>query len=160
MSLANQLCNEYGMDTIGVGATIAWAMECVEKGVLSHERAGVKYGNAEAMVAMTKMIALRQGFGDVLSDGSERAAKPLGMGADYLITSKGTEAPAHMPQAKRSLALIYAVNAFGADHQSSEHDPMIEEGAADSYMARLKLLGFNETLAPRSLGREKVRYAL
>jgi aldehyde:ferredoxin oxidoreductase len=64
-----------------------------------------------------------------------------------------------MPQAKRSLALIYAVNAFGADHQSSEHDPMIEEGAADLYMSRLKLLGFDKTLEPRSLGVEKVRYA-
>jgi aldehyde:ferredoxin oxidoreductase len=64
-----------------------------------------------------------------------------------------------MPQAKRSLALVYAVNAFGADHQSSEHDPMIEEGAADLYMGRLRLLGFDKTLEPRSLGSEKVRFA-
>jgi aldehyde:ferredoxin oxidoreductase len=161
VSLANQLCNEYGMDTIGVGATISWAMECVEKGVLSEVEVGMpfKYGNAESMVKMTEMIAKRQGFGDVLADGSERASKALGKGADFLITSKGAEAPAHMPQAKRSLALIYAVNAFGADHQSSEHDPMIEEGAADLYMSRLKLLGFDKTLEPRSLGVEKVRYA-
>jgi aldehyde:ferredoxin oxidoreductase len=161
VSLANQLCNEYGMDTIGVGATISWAMECVEKGVLSEAEVGMpfKYGNAESMVKMTEMIAKRQGFGEVLADGSERASKALGKGADFLITSKGAEAPAHMPQAKRSLALIYAVNAFGADHQSSEHDPMIEEGAADLYMSRLKLLGFDKTLEPRSLGVEKVRYA-
>jgi aldehyde:ferredoxin oxidoreductase len=161
VSLANQLCNEYGMDTIGVGATISWAMECVEKGVLSESAVGLpfKYGNAESMIKMTEMIAKREGFGDVLSHGSERASKALGVGADYLITSKGAEAPAHMPQAKRSLALIYAVNAFGADHQSSEHDPMIEEGAADLYMSRLKLLGFDKTLEPRSLGSEKVRYA-
>ena len=59
----------------------------------------------------------------------ERAAKIWGKGADEcLITVKGAEAPAHMPQAKRSLALIYAVNPFGADHQSSEHDPYYEEG--------------------------------
>jgi aldehyde:ferredoxin oxidoreductase len=65
-----------------------------------------------------------------------------------------------MPQAKRSLGLIYAVNPFGADHQSSEHDPMVEEGASDLYMGRLKLLGFDHTLAPRSLDHDKVRFAL
>jgi aldehyde:ferredoxin oxidoreductase len=161
VALACQICNEYGMDTIGAGATIAWAMECVEKGVLSEAEVGLplRYGNADAMVAMTKMMALREGFGDVLAEGSAHAADKIGKGHDYLITVKGAEAPAHMPQAKRSLGLIYAVNAFGADHQSSEHDPNIEEGASDFYMQRQKLLGFNEMLEPRSLGREKVRYA-
>ena len=161
VSLANQLCNEYGMDTIGAGATIAWAMECVENGVLTEAEVGMplRYGNADAMVKMTEMMARREGFGAVLADGSERAARALGKGEEYLITVKGAEAPAHMPQAKRSLGLIYAVNAFGADHQSSEHDPMIESGATDDYMKRLALLGFNERLPDRSLGSEKVRYA-
>jgi aldehyde:ferredoxin oxidoreductase len=161
ISLANQLCNEYGMDTIGCGAAISWAMECVDKGVLTEAQIGIPlhYGNAEAMVNMTRMIAKREGFGAILAEGSERAAKQLAVGEEFLITSKGAEAPAHMPQAKRSLALIYAVNAFGADHQSSEHDPMIEHGASDMYMGRLKLLGFDETLEPRSLGEGKVRYA-
>ena len=65
-----------------------------------------------------------------------------------------------MPQAKRSLALIYAVNPFGADHQSHEHDPSIETGAAQLDLARLRLLGFDHTLAPGSLDEEKVDYAL
>jgi aldehyde:ferredoxin oxidoreductase len=100
-------------------------------------------------------------LGRVLSQGSERAAKTWGKGADdCLITVKGSEAPAHMPQAKRSLALIYAVNPFGADHQSSEHDWMIEDGmATDLYMKRLALLGFPNMLPSLSLGPEKVRYA-
>ena len=99
------------------------------------------------------MIADREGFGDVLANGSRRAADLLGQGHDCSITVKGAEAPAHMPQAKRSLALIYAVNPFGADHQSSEHDPMIEEGASDLYLERLKLLGLRRALpAPHSLG--------
>jgi aldehyde:ferredoxin oxidoreductase len=106
------------------------------------------------------MIARREGFGNVLAEGSRRAADRIEAGHDYLITVKGAEAPAHMPQAKRSLGLIYAVNPFGADHQSSEHDPMVEEGASDLYMGRLKLLGFDHTLAPRSLDADKVRYAL
>jgi len=83
----------------------------------------------------------------------------LGKGQQFLIAVKGAEAPAHMPQSKRSLGLIYAVNPFGADHQSSEHDPMVEEGAADLYMGRLKDLGFDKTIAPRSLGPDKVRFA-
>jgi aldehyde:ferredoxin oxidoreductase len=65
-----------------------------------------------------------------------------------------------MPQAKRSLGVIYAVNAFGADHQSSEHDPMIEDGASDLYMERLKLLGFDEVLPFDSFGPDKVRFAI
>jgi aldehyde:ferredoxin oxidoreductase len=65
-----------------------------------------------------------------------------------------------MPQAKRSLGVIYAVNPFGADHQSSEHDPMIEEGASELYLERLRLLGLDGPLAFDSLGPEKVRFAL
>jgi len=161
VALANKLCNEYGLDTIGTGATISWAMECYENGILSEAEVGfpLKYGDAEAMVKATEMLAKREGFGNILAEGSRRAADRLERGHDYLITVKGSEAPAHMPQAKRSLGLIYSVLPFGADHQSSEHDPMIEEGAADLYMQRLGLLGFDKTQAPRSLGEDKVRFA-
>jgi len=162
VALASQLCNQYGMDTIGCGATIAWAMECYEQGLITQEEVGVtlRYGDAQAMVKMTEMIARRQGFGDILAEGSARAAERLGRGQELLTTVKGSESPAHMPQAKRSLGLIYAVNAFGADHQSSEHDPMIEKGSAsDLYMGRQKLLGFDHMLAPLSLDQDKVRYA-
>ena len=136
------------------GATIAWAMDCFEHGVLSEAEIGfpAPFGDAEAMVRLAEMIAAREGFGDVLANGSRKAADLLGKGHEHLITVKGAEAPAHMPQAKRSLGVIYAVNPFGADHQSSEHDPMIEEGACDLYMERLKLLGFDETLPYDSLG--------
>jgi len=162
VAYANKICNDYGLDTIGTGATIAWAMECFENGVLNENEVGfpLKFGDAAAMVRATEMIARREGFGNILAEGSRRAADRIEAGHDYLITVKGAEAPAHMPQAKRSLGLIYAVNPFGADHQSSEHDPMIEEGASDLYMGRLKLLGFDHTLAPRSLDHDKVRFAL
>jgi aldehyde:ferredoxin oxidoreductase len=162
VALANQLCNVYGLDTIGTGATVAWAMECFTHGVLTAADLGLAapFGDAQAMVRLTEMIARREGFGEVLSNGSRRAAEILGKGQQYLITVKGAEAPAHMPQSKRSLGLIYAVNPFGADHQSSEHDPMVEDGAADLYMGRLKDLGFEKTIEPRSLGPDKVRFAL
>ncbi len=158
----NQLCDDYGLDTIGTGATVAWTMECYEKGVLTEADIGfpAPFGDAGAMVRLTEMLAKRQGFGDTLAQGSRRAADLLGKGQSFLTTVKGAESPAHMPQSKRSLALIYAVNPFGADHQSSEHDPMIEEGASELYMSRLKLLGCDRPLEPRSLGPEKVRFAL
>jgi aldehyde:ferredoxin oxidoreductase len=162
ISLANKICNEYGLDTIGTGATVAWAMECFEEGLIDESGLGFRapFGDASAMVRLTEMIATREGFGDVLAEGSRRAADQLGKGRELLITVKGSEAPAHMPHAKRSLGLIYAVNPFGADHQSSEHDPMIEDGASELYMGRLAMLGFDKTLPPLSLGPEKIRFAL
>jgi aldehyde:ferredoxin oxidoreductase len=99
-------------------------------------------------------------LGKLLGQGSERAAKVWGNSADEcLVTAKGAEFPAHMPQAKRSLALIYAVNPFGADHQSSEHDPYYEEGIGGFNLDRLKVLGLDSPQPAYSLTEEKVRFA-
>ncbi len=162
---ANQICNENGVDTIACGGTIAFAMECYEKGIISKEQTGgleLKFGNVEAWLATLQQIVNNSGpLGSVLSQGSERAARIWGNGADECLTTvKGAEAPAHMPHAKRSLGLIYAVNPFGADHQSSEHDWMIEDGmASDLYMQRLALLDMPNKLPALSLGPEKVKFA-
>lgn len=162
IAYANQLCNQYGLDTISCGATIAWAMECFENGKITTEDTGgieLKFGNADAMVKMTEMIAKGEGFGQILALGSAAAAEKIGRGTEeFLITSHKQEAPAHMPQMKRSLALIYAVNPFGADHQSSEHDP-VYEGKSVSYPDRLELLDLTTVQPRRSLGPEKVRFA-
>jgi len=164
ISVANQMCNEYAVDTIAAGATISFAMECYEKGVITTEQTGgleLKFGDADVMLKALEMMLNAEGeFGKTLGMGSERAAKVWGNGADeYLITVKGAEAPAHMPQAKRSLGLIYAVNAFGADHQSSEHDPYYEEGVADLNLNRLKMIGLGDPQPGYSLTTEKVRFA-
>ena len=164
IATANQLCNEYGVDTIAAGATIAFAMECFENGVITEEQTdglALKFGDAAAMLqALEKMLNAEGKLGQALSQGSERAARMWGNGADeFLITVKGAEAPAHMPQAKRSLGLIYAVNPFGADHQSSEHDPYYEEGVADLNLNRLKLIGLGTPQPGYSLTEEKVRFA-
>ncbi|MBE0683876.1 MAG: aldehyde ferredoxin oxidoreductase family protein [Anaerolineales bacterium] len=164
VNLANQICNEYAVDSIAAGATIAFAMECFENSVITKEQAGgleLKFGNADAMLKALNMMVNAEGeFGKTLAQGSERAAKIWGNGSDeFLITVKGAEAPAHMPQAKRSLGLIYAVNPFGADHQSSEHDPYYEEGVADLNLNRLKLLGLGTPQPGYSLTPEKVRFA-
>ncbi len=164
VSLANQICNEYAVDTIACGATIAFAMECYEKGIITKEQTGgleLKFGDADVMLKVLDQIVKNEGpLGKVLSQGSERAAQVWGNGADEcLITVKGAEAPAHMPQAKRSLSLIYAVNPFGADHQSSEHDPYYEEGVGDFNLDRLKQIGLGSPQPAYSLTEEKVRFA-
>lgn len=164
VALANQICNEYGADTIAAGATIAFAMECYEKGIIGDELTGglaLKFGSAEAMLAaLRQMVTGSSPLGKMLAQGSERAAQAWGPAAqECLITVKGSEAPAHMPQAKKSLGLIYAVNPFGADHQSSEHDPMYEGEIAPLYAERLALLGLVNPPEPGSLGPEKVGFA-
>jgi len=161
---ANQICNMHGVDTISGGATIAFAMECFEKGIIGLEQTGgleLRYGNADAMLAALEQIVTKSGpLGTVLAEGSARAAQLWGpAAAGCLITVKNHEAPAHMPQAKKSLAVIYAVNPFGADHQSSEHDPMYEAGTAALYLTRLASLDLKDAPPPGSLGAEKVRFA-
>lgn len=164
VAYANQICNQYGIDTITCGATIAFAMECFENGIITKEQTGdieLKFGDADAMLAALDAIVKNEGpLGQVLSKGSKRAADAWGNGADeFLVTVKGEEAPAHMPRAKRSLALIYAVNPFGADHQSSEHDPYYEEGIGDFNLDRLKAIGLGDPQPAYSLTPEKVRFA-
>lgn len=160
---ANEICNKYGMDTISCGATISWAFEAFNEGKLTLEDTDgldLSWGNAESMVKLTEKIAKREGFGDILAEGSERAAKTIGRGTEsYLITFKGQEAPAHMPRVKRSLAVIYATNPFGADHQSHELDPAIEDDF-EYYTERLAVLGFSEGVEPRSLTDEKIRFTV
>jgi aldehyde:ferredoxin oxidoreductase len=124
---ANEICNRYGVDTISCGATVAWAMECFEAGILTEKDTNgiqLNFGNAAAMVKMTEMIARREGFGDILAEGSARAAKVIGQGSgDFLVTIKNKELPAHMPQVKRSLALIYAVNPTNQSWDSMSVSP-------------------------------------
>jgi aldehyde:ferredoxin oxidoreductase len=124
-------------------------MDCSEKGLLSSDQTDgleLRFGNAEAMVRMVERIGERTGFGRVLGEGSTRAADELGVGRELVVAVKKHELPAHMPQVKRSLALIYAVNPFGADHQSHEHDG-----------SELDLL---DPQPGKVLNSEKVRYAL
>jgi aldehyde:ferredoxin oxidoreductase len=161
ISKANEICNRYGVDTISCGATIAWAMECFEAGILTERDTGgieLNFGNAVAMVKMTEIIAKREGFGDILAEGSARAAEIIGKGSeDFLITIKNKEIPAHMPQVKRSLALIYAVNPFGPDHQSSEHDESYDPELG--YLERLSELGLKDPRPSQTLDKEKVSFA-
>ena len=163
ISKANEICNKYGMDTISCGATISWAYEAFNEGKLTLDDTDgldLTWGNADSMVKLTEKIARREGFGDLLAEGSERAAKKIGRGTEaYLITFKGQEAPAHMPRVKRSLAVVYATNAYGADHQTHEHDPAFEDDF-EFYAERMAVLGFTEGTEARALNKEKIDFTV
>ena len=164
VALGNQLCNMYGLDTISTGATIAFAMECFEKGFINKsdtDGLDLRFGNDEVMPIIIEKIAKREGIGDLLAEGSYRAAKEIGGETHkYSISVKGQELPAHMPEMKPSVGVIYAVNPFGADHQSSEHDPILAMPADSEERINLSHLGiwkgYNDI---RELDDEKVRFA-
>jgi aldehyde:ferredoxin oxidoreductase len=160
LARASADANMYGMDTISCGATIAWAMEAKAKGLLDDGGLGLVWGDGHAVLRAIEAIALRRGIGNLLAEGSLRAARTLGDAAvDLTVTVKGQELPAHMPQHKRSLGLIYAVNAFGADHQSSEHDSMLRTKPGSLHRRRLAELGEFPDLDLRDLSDAKVQFA-
>ncbi len=129
---ANDICNRYGMDTISCGSTIAFAIECFEKGLINKDDTNgieLTWGNSEGIVAMTEMIGKREGFGAVLAEGSEKAAGKIGGGAeDSLTTVKGLEAPMHDTRFAHGYGLAYAVSPRGACHMASLNYP-VESGS-------------------------------
>jgi aldehyde:ferredoxin oxidoreductase len=128
---ANELCNRYGMDTISCGATVAFAIECIEEGLIDErEWPGPRpaWGDAAGIVSLVDQIGRTEGLGRLLSEGSARAAETLGGRAvDFLSTVKGMEAPMHDPRAAHGLGLAYAVSARGACHNAGLQYP-IEPG--------------------------------
>ena len=117
---ANELCNRYGLDTISAGATVAFAIECYENGLITQEDTGgieLTWGNHEAVIAMTEKMAKREGFGDVLADGVKIAAERIGKGADqYAIHVGGQELPMHDPRFEPGLGLIYKLDPTPGRH--------------------------------------------
>ena len=157
---ANEVCNQHGMDTISTGVTIAFAMECAEGGLLGDRvppGLDLRFGNADAMLQLTQMIATREGaFGDLLAEGSARAAEQIGGGArDLCMTVKGQELPLHEPRAKWGVGLGFAVSPTGADHLVMAHDICFEtEG---EFLDGLRPLGITEPVESQSIGPDKVR---
>ena len=99
--MANEICSRYGLDTISAGATIGWAMECYDRGLLTRDDLDgieLSWGNSEAVIAILKKIANVEGCGAILAKGSEAAANYWGKGHEYLITIKGMELPLHDPK--------------------------------------------------------------
>ena len=114
---ANYLCNELGIDTITMGATIACAMELHDRGYLSEDRAGgpINWGDAEKMVELTKMTGLREGFGEELAEGSYRLAERYGH-PELAMVSKKLELPGYEPRGSQGMGLAYATSPIGGSH--------------------------------------------
>ncbi len=118
---ANYLCNELGIDTISMGATVACAMELVERGYLSEDEIGMplKWGNGQALVELTRMTGNRQGFGHLLAEGSYRLAERFGH-PELAMVSKKQEFPGYEPRGSQGMGLAYATSPIGASHMRGD----------------------------------------
>jgi aldehyde:ferredoxin oxidoreductase len=156
----NAKANDLGMDTISLGGSIAFAMECFDEGLLTEADTGgleLRFGDADAMLSVIDQIAHRDGIGDLLAEGVARAAQSIGNGAEqFALTVKGQEFPMHDPRGKVSQALAYAVCPTGADHNTTAMDKNYAKKGP--FLDAAKPLGLHNTLPEYSLGPEKVRF--
>ena len=156
---ANQMLAEYVMDTISAGMAVAWAMECYEQGILSKEECDgldLTWGNHEAAQELVRKIAYREGIGDLLAEGTARAAAKIGKGSEkFVLTVKKQELPMHEPRGKKSLAIAYATSPTGADHMEAPHDPFYTAFHANSVM--MPELGITEGAEPTELSARKAK---
>ena len=115
---ASGRCDELGLDTISAGGTIAWAMECAERGLI--DAPWLRFGDADALARALDEIGARQGLGELLAEGTRRAAQRVGGGsAAFALHVKGLELPGYEPRTMQAMALGLAVNSRGADHNRS-----------------------------------------
>jgi aldehyde:ferredoxin oxidoreductase len=158
---ANEMCNAYMLDSISTGATIAFAMECFEHGLIGLEDTDgleLRFGNAHAMLTMIEWIATRQGIGDLLAEGSLRAAQKIGGEAlDFAMHVKGQELPMHDPRGKYNVGLGYAISEIGADHLLMPHDPALENPDSITFKSALPL-GITSAQPVRSFSDEKIKH--
>jgi len=115
---ASSRCDELGLDTISTGGTIAWAMECVEKGLI--DAPWLRFGDGDALLRAIEEIGAREGLGELLARGSRAASQEVGLGSEaFAAHVKGLELPGYEPRTLQAMALGLAVNARGADHNRS-----------------------------------------
>jgi aldehyde:ferredoxin oxidoreductase len=160
LSLANSLCNRYGLDTISASAVIAAAMEAYETGLIGPQDTGgleLRFGDADAMLGMVTKIALRQDIGRLLGEGvraaSAAAAAKIGNGATAMaIHVKGMELPYHDPRAFVSMGVNYATAVRGGCHLETL-------SYWNGYGALLPDLGYAKVLPPHESGPDQARLA-
>jgi aldehyde:ferredoxin oxidoreductase len=157
ISKASELCNAYSLDTISTGNTIAWAMECFEKGLLTLKDTGgieLRFGNADAMIKTVKLIAQREGIGKLLSEGTMRTSKKIGKGsADFAMHVKGLEVAEHDPRFMPGLGLSFMLNPTGGDHMLAGFDTAF---ANEDGIMELKPFGIVEPVPIDDYGTRKV----
>jgi len=138
----NELCNRAAIDTISTGATVAFAIECFENGLLKIDDTDgldLAWGNSAVIVELVKKIINREGIGDILADGSNIAAQKIGQNSvKYTMTSLGSELPMHNPRVFPSLALTYAYDPTPGRHTAASID-FIDIGPINKFQKGFKL---------------------
>ncbi len=156
----NEICDRYCMDTITAGMTIAFACECFEKGIISEADTGgiaLRFGDPGLLLKLLEMIAQREGFGDLLAEGSARLAACWGVAdADFCLCVKGQELALHDPRIKAGVGLSYALSTYGADHMNAPHDPSFVDEKSFSFQSA-QALGIYRPMPATSLSHDKVR---
>jgi len=158
---AHHICHANGIDTISMGATIAFAMECFEEGLITKKDTGgleLRFGDGDAMVKLAEMIAAREGLGDVLAEGTKRAAQVIGGGAEkFVMAVKGVEMGMHEPRLKFGLGLGFCVIPHGGDHNAPGlQDTLYEKEGRPMLFARE--LGWLEPMPANDLSPRKVAF--
>ena len=147
---ASRYCDDAGIDTISAGGTIAWAMECFDRGILTEDDTGgldLRFGNADALMTVLRMIAEREGLGGLLAEGSRRAAAAVGNGSDaWAMQVKGLEMPGYEPRSLKTMALGLAVSTRGACHNRSsayeaDFSSAVDRLKADEQRGRITAAG-------------------
>ncbi len=154
----NELANRHGMDTISLGMTISFAMKCYQEGLLTRDDTGgidLSFGSSDAFLSVVELIARREGIGDILAEGSFRAAERIGRGSEkYLVTVKKQEVPMHDPRIKTGVGIGYAASDIGADHMVSAHDPFFSDSGSATFLG-VKMLGIEEAADIFEMSRAK-----
>jgi len=158
---ANEMCNSYMLDSISTGATIAFAMECFEHGLIGLDDTDgldLHFGNAEAMLTMIDWIATRKGLGNLLAEGVMRASESIGSDAHFFaLHVKGQELPMHDPRGKYNVGMGYAISEIGADHLVVAHDPTLANPDSTPFK-NARSLGITISQPARSLSDEKMKH--
>ncbi len=139
----NQLCDDYGLDTVSTGNVTAFAMECFERGIISKEDIGgldLSFGSVKGYFEIPRLVAFREGIGDILAEGVQSASKKFGKGSGHFaLQVKGLEYPAYDPRGSIGMALAYATSDRGGCHMRAwpvaydafgDLDPLTHEGKA------------------------------
>ena len=153
---AHEICNRYGIDTISTGATVAFAMECFENGLIGDsetEGMQLNFGNSTAMLELVEKIAKCEGIGNLLAKGSKKAAEIIGRNAiQYAMQVKGLELPYHAPRLNQGLSIHYSVHAVGPDHVTGPIDNILP-----SLMDNWERIHLAQDLPPTELSPRKAR---
>lgn len=158
---ANELCYRFGIDPTSLGVTIAFSMECSEKGLLSdQDTKGIelKFGNSEIITDLIQKIVFRTEIGDMLAEGTKISAEKIGKDSmSFTMQIKGMEIPLHDSRTKVMLGLSYLVSPTGPDDLSVEHDTDFDSEAPELFLERVNTLGLLERIESDDLSHKKVR---